>query len=71
MLEIIWIKLINNHHGYSIAGYFIIMKTCELISRKYYYPSLQYDIETYATGCNTCLTSKTIRYKLYGNLQSL
>ena len=38
---------------------------------KYYWPSLKKDVENYVRGCDVCLTSKAVRYKPYGDLQSL
>ena len=64
-------ELISRHHDDPLAGNFGINKTKDLIGRKYYWPSLQRDIEDYVKGCDICLGSKTVRHKPYGNLQSL
>ncbi len=64
-------ELISRHHNNPLAGYFGIEKTWKLIARKYYWPTLQRDIEAYVKGCNVCLASKAIYHKPYGNLQSL
>ena len=69
--EIIRSKVISHHHHDPLAGNFHIDKTRELVGRKYYWPSLRKDVETYVRGCDICLTSNTIRYKAYGDLQSL
>ena len=50
---------------------FGIDKTQELVGKKYYWPTLGCNVETYVWGCNVCLTSKAIRHKPYGNLQLL
>ena len=63
--------MINCHYNDLLAGHFGIDKTRELVSRKYYWPSLRKDIENYVKGCDVCLASKTICHKSYGNLQSL
>ena len=69
--EIIRSKVISHHHDDPLAGYFGIDKTRELVGRKYYWPSLRKDVNNYVRGCDVCLTSKAVRHKLYGDLQSL
>ncbi len=64
-------ELIRRHHDDPLAGHFGIEKTRELIARKYYWPTLRRDVEAYVTGCDVCLTSKSVKHKPYGNLQSL
>ena len=32
---------------------------------------LHHDVKDYMKGCNVCLASKTVRHKLYGDLESL
>ena len=71
MLKAIRIELISRHHNYPLAGYFDIIKTCELLAWKYYWPTLRHDIKAYVKGCDMCLASKTLRNKSYGNFQSL
>ena len=69
--NVIWIKLINRHHNNSLIGHFGIKKTCKLLAQKYYLPTLCYDIEAHVKGYDVCLALKLLRYKRYGNLQSL
>ena len=69
--EIICYKVISRHHNNLLTRYFGIDKTRELVSRKYYWPSLKKDVENYVRGCDVCLASKAIRHKPYGDLQSL
>lgn len=38
-------ELISRHHDDSLAGYFGIDKTQELIVRNYYWPTLRHDVE--------------------------
>ena len=71
VLEAIQIKLISWHHDNFLVGHFGINKTKDLISQKYYCPSLQKDVEAYVKSCDVCLGSKAVRHKLYGDLQSL
>ena len=69
--EIIQIELISRHHNDFLAGYFIIDKTSEIISRKYYWPNLRKNVEAYVKGCDVCLALKAVRDKPYGKLQAL
>ena len=69
--EIIHSEVISRHHDDPLEEHFGINKTRELVGRKYYWPSLRRDVESYVWGCDVCLTSKAIRHKQYGDLQSL
>ena len=69
--EVIKMEIISRHSNNPLTGHFGIDKTRELIARKYYWPSLQTDVEAYVKACDVCLASKAIRYKPYGNFQSL
>ena len=69
--EIIRTALISRHHNDSLAGHFGIEKIQELLSRKYYWPTLRRDIKDYVRGCDICLASKAVRHKPYDDLQFL
>ncbi len=69
--KVIRLKLISRHHDDPLAGHFGIDKTRELIARKYYWPTLQQDVEAYIKKCDVCLASKAVRHKPYGDLQLL
>ena len=69
--EIIQTELISRYYDDPLAGYFGIKKTRELITRKYYWPTLRRHVKDYVRGYNVCLASKTVRHKPYGDLQSL
>ena len=58
--EIIRIKFINRHHNDPLAGHFGIEKMCELVTRKYYWPTLRHDVNNYVKGYNICLASKAV-----------
>ena len=66
--ETIQIEIISRHHNNLLAGHFGIDKTKNLVSREYYWPSLQRDIEDYVKDCGVCLGSKAVRHKSYGDL---
>ena len=63
--------MISRHYNNLLAKHFGIDKIKKLVGRKYYWPSLRKDVKNYDRGCDVCLTSKTIYYKLYGDLHSL
>ena len=69
--EIIQTKPISKHHDDSLAGHFGIEKTRKLVTWKYYWPTLCYDVDDYVKECNICLASKTVQHKPYNDLQSL
>ncbi len=69
--EIIKTKLISRHYDDPLAGDFGINKIRELIAWKYYWPTFRRNVQTYVTGCNVCLASKSMMHKPYNDLQSL
>ena len=71
VLEAIRTELISRYHNDLLARHFGIDKTRELVGRKYYWPSLRKNVESYVRGCDICLVSKTVCHKPYGDLQSL
>ena len=64
-------ELISQHYNKPLAGHFGIKKTCKLLARKYYWPTLCHNVKAYIKGCDICLASKVVRDKPYDNLQSL
>ena len=71
VLEVIRTELISRYYNDPLIGHFGINKTKDLLSQKYYWPSLQKDIEAYVKGCNVYLGSKAVKHKPYRDLQSL
>ena len=69
--EIIKTEMISRHHDDPLVGHFRVEKTRKLDTQKYYWPTLQADIEVYLKGCDVCITSEAVRHKPYGDLQSL
>ena len=69
--EIISTKLISRYYDNFLIEFFGINKNKESIVWKYYWPSLKKDVEVYTKDCNICFASKTVRHKLYSNLQAL
>ena len=69
--EIIHSKVISCQQDDLPTSHFGIDKTQELMARKYYWPTLHRNVKTYVKGCDMYLASKVLRYKPYGDLQSL
>ena len=69
--EIIRTELISRDHDNRLADHFGIKKIQELVVRKYYWPILRRDVKDYVRGYDVCIASKTVRHKLYRDLQSL
>lgn len=69
--EVIWTKLIRRHHNNPLSSHFGIDKVQELIVRKYYWPTPRHNVESYIKNYDVYLASKAMKYKLYGDLQSL
>ena len=68
VLEAIWTELITRHHNDPLDAHFGIEKTCKLLGRKYYWPTLRHNVEAYVKGCDVCLASKAVHHKPYGDL---
>ena len=71
VLEIICSEVISHHHNNPLIGHFGNDKIRELVGRKYYWPSLRRDVESYVQGCDISLALKAVRHKPYYDLQSL
>ena len=69
--KVIRLKLISRHHDNPLPGHFGIEKTRELIARKYYWLTLQRNVQTYVKGCDVYLASKLVCHKPYRDFQSL
>ena len=64
-------ELFSRHYDDLLAGHFGIEKACELLARKYFWSTLWHHVETDVKSCDVYLASKAVRYKPYGDLQSL
>ncbi len=69
--KVIRSELISRHHDDPLVGHFGIEKTCELIAKKYYQPTLRRDVKAFVKGCDVFLASKAVCHKPYGDLQLL
>ena len=61
-------ELISRHHDDPLASHFGIEKTRELLAKKYYWPTVKYNVKGYVKRCDVCLTSKAMKHKPYGDL---
>lgn len=64
-------ELISKYYDDSLASYFGIKKTRELIAKKYNWSILRADIGSYTKGSDMCLASKSVKHKPYSDLHSL
>ena len=64
-------EFISKHDNNLLANNFGIKKTCKLLAKKYCCPTFKHNFEAYVKGCDVCLVSKAVRYKPYGDFQSL
>ena len=69
--KIIRTEIISRHHNDPLTEHFGVEKTRELVARKYYWSTLQDDINAYIKGCNICILSKIVKHKAYDDLHSL
>lgn len=56
---------ISRHHDDSIVDYLEINKTRKFITYKYYWPTLEANMEICMNRYDIFLTLKTVRYKPY------
>ena len=53
-------KIIRLHHDLPSAGHSRRYKTQELVTRNYWWPRMQGDIQKYVTGCQVCQRTKPL-----------
>ena len=63
--------LLRTHHDDPVAGHYGEMKTLELVSRDYYWPSLRRFVKRYIQTCEVCQVTKASRQPPHGELRSL
>lgn len=59
--------LISQYDKNFLVSYFGIDKKKELVSWKYYQPSLKKDVEAYIKSYNVDLDLKVVKHKFYSN----
>ena len=64
-------ELLRRHHDDSLAGHFVVDKTSELMSWKYYWGSMKVDVKEYVDTCDICQRVKVKRHRPYSELNAL
>ena len=64
-------QLLRMHHDSFLAGHFGRDKTLALISRKYFWNSIERDVKDYVQTCEICQKSKARRHRVYGETTAL
>ena len=62
-------ELIHSHHDILTVGHPGWYKTNELVTRNYWWPGLQHDVNRYVTGCEACQRTKACRSLVKAPLQ--
>ena len=65
------VMLLKQYHDDPLAGHFGAKKTCELLSRNYYFPGMSAYVNSYVTTCDTCARAKPPRHRRHGELAPL
>jgi hypothetical protein len=63
--------VIEMHHDGPLLGHPGVSRTCELISRNYWFPRMQRLVEDYINSCHLCQLSKAPRHARHGELAAL
>ena len=64
-------QIIKLNHESNLVAHPGIEGTCDLISRKYYWPGMNKDVETFVKGCDSCLRRKTLKVSSQGLMNSV
>jgi transposase InsO family protein len=65
------LQLLQDHHDPPAMGHPGRAKTLELLTRKYYWPSMRKDVDRFVRNCHTCRRTKSTRHAPYGVLRPL
>jgi hypothetical protein len=65
------VDVIREHHDAPLTGHQGVARTCELITRNFWFPRMQTTVENYINSCHLCQTSKAPRHPRHGELASL
>jgi len=65
------LEILRYHHDNPAAGHPGRSKTLELISRRYFWPSIRKDVDRYVANCHPCQRSRTGRHAPFGTLRPL
>jgi hypothetical protein len=65
------LRLLQTHHEAEVAGHPGRDKTFELLTRKFFWPTLRKDVERFVANCHTCRRIKPRRHAPHGTLLPL
>jgi hypothetical protein len=64
-------ELMKRMHDDPYAGHFGILRTAELLGRRYHWPGMGEDVAAYVKTCDVCQKTKVKRHRPYGEMQAL
>ena len=64
-------ELLRQHHDDPRAGHFGTKRTTEMLSRHYYWPNMEAEVNDYVRTCAICQRTKAPRRKPYGEMKPL
>ena len=65
------LRIIQGSHDTPVAGHPGRERTFELLTRKYFWPSMRKDVERFVANCHTCRRTKPRRHASHGTLLPL
>ena len=69
--EILRLEIKRRHHDVPLAGHMGQRRTRELVMRKFFWPQMKRDIDSYVRGCQLCARNKDDQHAHYGQLMPL
>jgi hypothetical protein len=61
----------KHHHDIPLAGHMGQRRTQELVQRKFFWPQMRKDIDSYVRSCQICARNKDDQHATYGQLMPL
>ena len=65
------LQMLQDHHDPPAMGHPGHAKTLELLTRKYFWPSMRKDVDQFIRNCHVCRQMKSTRHAPYGALRPL
>ena len=65
------VEVLQSRHDDPAAGHYGVARSTELVTRDYWWPGLQSDVEQFVRSCDTCGRAKAPRHRKFGELQPL
>jgi Integrase zinc binding domain/RNase H-like domain found in reverse transcriptase len=69
--EALRLEIKKRHHDVPLAGHMGQRRTQELVARKFFWPQMKKDIDSYVRGCQLCARNKDNQHATYGQLMPL